>query len=41
MRGMRAAIFLAFFAATGAQAQDLEPRLYSNLPTGMNFLVAG
>ncbi|MBK5095723.1 MAG: transporter [Deltaproteobacteria bacterium] len=41
MRGMRSAIFLALLAATGAHAQDLEPRLYSNVPTGMNFLVAG
>ncbi len=24
-----------------AQAQDLEPRLHANLPTGLNFLVAG
>jgi hypothetical protein len=27
--------------ATGAYAQDLEPRLYSNTPVGMNFLIAG
>jgi hypothetical protein len=28
-------------AATGAQAQDAEPRLYSNTPVGLNFLIAG
>jgi hypothetical protein len=27
--------------ASGAQAQELEPRAYSNLPIGMNFLAAG
>lgn len=29
------------FAAWDASAQDLEPRAYSNTPTGMNFLLAG
>lgn len=41
MRGMRAAIYLLFLAAAVAHAQDLEPRLYSNVPKGLNFLVAG
>jgi len=38
---MRAAIFLVFLGAAAAHAQDLEPRLYSNVPKGLNFLVAG
>jgi hypothetical protein len=29
------------FAAAGAQAQDLEPRSYTNTPVGLNFLIAG
>jgi len=29
------------FAVTGAQAQQLEPRSYTNLPVGLNFLIAG
>jgi hypothetical protein len=29
------------FAATGAKAQDAEPRSYSNTPMGLNFLIAG
>jgi len=35
--------FLAVLAAaaTGACAADIEPRSYSNIPTGLNFLVAG
>jgi hypothetical protein len=40
----RRAIFLACFALGGASdvlAQDLEPRQYSNAPTGLNFLAAG
>ena len=28
-------------AATSAQAQEAEPRLYSNTPVGLNFLIAG
>ena len=24
-----------------AQAQDIEPRAYSNAPVGVNFLIAG
>jgi len=27
--------------ATAASAQDIEPRAFSNAPTGVNFLVAG
>lgn len=34
-----AAVLLA--ASPGAQAQELEPRAYSNTPTGLNFLLAG
>ena len=41
MRGMRAAVFLVFLGAAAAHAQDLEPRLYTNVPRGLNFLVAG
>ena len=28
-------------AATAASAQDIEPRAFSNAPTGVNFLIAG
>ncbi len=28
-------------AGSGVSAQDLEPRIYSNTPVGMNFLIAG
>src|SRR6185436_11231362 len=28
-------------AITSVQAQDLEPRSYSNAPVGLNFLIAG
>lgn len=31
----------AILIAGAAQAQDLEPRAYSNAPTGMNFVLAG
>lgn len=34
-------IFLSLLAAAGAQAQQLEPRTYSNVPVGMNFFIAG
>jgi hypothetical protein len=40
----RRAMVLAFLAVGGVgetAAQDLEPRQYSNAPTGLNFLVAG
>jgi hypothetical protein len=36
-----AAFVLAVFSATSMQAQELEPRLYTNTPIGMNFLVVG
>jgi hypothetical protein len=29
------------FASLAAQAQDIEPRAYSNAPIGVNFLIAG
>jgi hypothetical protein len=32
---------VALLAATGASAQDAEPRSYSNTPVGLNFLIAG
>ena len=36
------ALLPAFFLAVGSVcAQDLEPRQYLNVPTGMNFLLAG
>lgn len=37
------AVALAFQLASvpGAIAQQLEPRAYSNLPVGLNFLIAG
>jgi len=45
---MRRALFpivivsaLALGAASAAQAQDMEPRSYSNAPIGLNLLVAG
>jgi hypothetical protein len=31
----------AILVAAGASAQQLEPRAYSNVPVGLNFLVAG
>ena len=34
-------IAVIFMAAAGAKAQDAEPRLYSNTPVGLNFLIAG
>ena len=33
--------FLALLSTANLLAQSFEPRLYSNAPTGMNFLVAG
>jgi hypothetical protein len=36
---LAAALFAS--TATAAQAQELEPRAYSNLPIGMNFLALG
>jgi hypothetical protein len=35
------ALLLATLPVTTAQAQELEPRAYSNSPVGMNFLVLG
>jgi hypothetical protein len=38
----RKLVLIALVAgATSASAQDLEPRAYSNTPTGLNFLLAG
>ena len=38
----KACVVCAFAACLGsAQAQDIEPRAYSNAPIGVNFLVAG
>ena len=34
-------IFLTLFLPLLSYAQSLEPRLYSNAPLGLNFLVAG
>src|SRR5262249_21315631 len=36
-----ALVALALLAAATAQAQELEPRAYTNTPVGMNFLVLG
>jgi hypothetical protein len=37
-----AGIAMAFFSKTGsAGAQSMEPRIYSNAPVGMNFLISG
>ena len=33
-------LLLMLLISTGAAAQDLEPRAYSNLPIGQNFLIA-
>jgi len=40
-RGVAPASLIATLLASIAQAQDLEPRAYVNLPVGLNFLVAG
>ena len=39
----RAMLLVLVLAAVGweAYAQDLEPRAYANIPTGLNFLIAG
>jgi hypothetical protein len=34
-------IVSALAAASAAQAQDIEPRAFSNAPVGVNFLIAG
>src|SRR5215813_15277649 len=36
-----ALVALALLAAAMAQAQELEPRAYTNTPVGMNFLILG
>lgn len=42
MASLRFSIFLpALLLAAAANAQDLEPRAYSNAPVGLNFLIAG
>ena len=40
-RWAAAAVMLAASPLAGAFAQDLEPRLYTNVPLGINFLGAG
>jgi hypothetical protein len=34
-------VLVALDCASGARAQDIEPRAYSNAPVGVNFLVSG
>jgi hypothetical protein len=34
-------LLFGLLAGVAAQAQDLEPRAYSNAPVGLNFLIAG
>jgi len=42
LRSLLAPLFLAFtLASTPALAQQIEPRAYSNAPTGVNFLLTG
>ena len=41
VRTALALILLTVAAARTAEAQDLEPRAYSNTPVGMNFLILG
>lgn len=38
---MKALISVLLLAAASAQAQQLEPRAYSNVPVGLNFFIAG
>lgn len=42
-RSLKAALIIFPLAAlaSAAQAQELEPRAYSNIPTGLNFLILG
>jgi len=40
LRSLALALVLALIAS-GARAQDIEPRAYSNAPVGVNFLVGG
>ncbi len=37
---LNALVLLITLAANSASGQDIEPRLYSNAPVGMNFLIA-
>lgn len=39
--GLKFSGFVLLLAAACARAQQLEPRLYSNAPVGMNFAIAG
>ncbi|MGB7292449.1 MAG: transporter [Thermodesulfobacteriota bacterium] len=41
LKWIRAGFVLAMFSAAGIHAQELEPRLYTNTPIGMNFIVLG
>jgi hypothetical protein len=34
-------IIAAVLVGTNVQAQDAEPRSYTNTPVGLNFLIAG
>ena len=38
---IRAIVFLLLYTTGLLQAQTLEPRLYANVPVGMNFLIVG
>jgi hypothetical protein len=37
----KSAIFSMLFLSVGALGQSMEPRFYSNAPTGLNFVLAG
>ena len=41
LKWIGAGFVLAVLSATGIKAQDLEPRLYTNTPVGMNFILLG
>jgi hypothetical protein len=41
LRVLVACVMWALAAARVADAQEIEPRSYSNAPVGMNFLIAG
>jgi hypothetical protein len=41
LRPAALAAIAAMVGASAAQAQDIEPRAYSNAPVGVNFLIAG
>ena len=40
-RGLASGIVAGALTAASAEAQDAEPRAYTNTPVGLNFLVAG